>query len=384
MIEIVGKLRVATEHEDEPLTLTWKSWTSILKGKCPARRVTGDLKTYLTKCLFAEPLNLTFNLYSEGQLKEFIETDEFFSLATDGGYFIVGDRDGDFVSVSLDDQSVALIPGWSITEGTFSKEKRYKSLMTFLRGEIKRAKEAIADERASERLRAEFDRASEEDPNAVDEYGFTKYHRALLAGDLEAAQRELDRGAKYNTITGNGRLPLEMAMTSGNLDLVRLLLDLGCDPNVSDGSERGLTIMHGAAMHSTLEMVRILHASGGDLDRGVGEYGETPMQTAIFQDKQGIVEYLLEQGVDPSKYLLPATTSRHGPAMVALLLQHGADPNANEGEALKDVVLSRKANLAEQLLAAGADVGHVTGMLGSIVIDPDMKQVLQAAGADID
>jgi hypothetical protein len=328
MINVIEKLRRATAHNEEPLSLTWKSWSPVLKGKYPASRVNGDLKTYLTKCLFAGPLNITFDLYSEPKLKEFIKNDEFFALAAKGGYFIIGNRDGDFVCVSSADGSVALIPGWSITEGQFTKERKYKSLTTFLRGEIRRAKQAMAEERKGERLQKEFETASKSDADALDEYGLSKYHRALMSGDRDAVQNELNRGATLESRTRDGNHPLLLAK---NLEVLQLLLERGCDPNAEAklGDSRNFTIMHKVALHYPLDFVRALHEAGADLDRPVGPYDETPIQLALQHGKADVVDYFLEHGIDPMDYAEHALALPAARPCLPIFAKHGVDLNAD-------------------------------------------------------
>lgn len=100
--------------------------------------------------------------------------------------------------------------------------------------------------------------------------------------------------------------------------------------------------------------------------------------------KRGAVTYIgVKLGCRELRYLASAVILRSAETMVPLLLEYGADLNAADGAAFQDVVRRRKAKLAEMLLAAGADVGHITDMLGSLIVEPDMKSVLAAAGLEI-
>jgi ankyrin repeat protein len=118
----------------------------------------------------------------------------------------------------------------------------------------------------------------------LDENGATAFLRASQSGDLELMRLLLARGAdpKINTVLNV--TPLQVAAGIGwvdgvttewseatNLQAVKLLLDLGIDPNLQ--ANTGRTALHGAAHKGRPAVVQMLVDYGGDL--AVRDFGNT-------------------------------------------------------------------------------------------------------------
>jgi len=68
----------------------------------------------------------------------------------------------------------------------------------------------------------------------VDFKGWSGLHWALVREVPDVIKLMLDSGANPNLATGTGRLPLNIAMRSGQGDAVRMLLAAGADPEAAD------------------------------------------------------------------------------------------------------------------------------------------------------
>ena len=171
----------------------------------------------------------------------------------------------------------------------------------------------------------------------------------------------IDAGADVNEST-KGSLPLIVALSYNKLSIARMLLDAGADARKWD--EFGKTALH---VVQDLEFAKELIARGASVSAAVYR-GETPLHAAA------------REGYLP---------------IVKLLLEHGANPNA---QARVDItpLFCAIGNIAvsKALLAAGADVNaccdtnNISVLMGSVGEDGGKKQLkyvqfLVDAGADL-
>ncbi|KAF7976159.1 hypothetical protein HWV62_7479 [Athelia sp. TMB] len=124
------------------------------------------------------------------------------------------------------------------------------------------------------------------------------------------------------------------------------------------------------------------------------------LQAASFDGHSGVVQLLLEQGVDPNAHAqegglgsaLQTAAFQGHETVVRLLLAHGADANAAGGvwgSALIAASVEGHTAIARQLLAAGANVNAAGGAWGaalqaaSLSGYTDVVRLLIAHGADV-
>jgi ankyrin repeat protein len=143
---------------------------------------------------------------------------------------------------------------------------------------------------AAERLR---DLLSE-DPgraNAVASDGFTPLGLAAFFGHLDVARLLLANGADPNQAASNATrvAPLHSAVAGGNLEIVRELLSHGAD--VRARQEGGFTPLHGAAVEGSEEMVRLLLGHGAERSDRNGA-GKTPAEIAREHGNEKIAALL--------------------------------------------------------------------------------------------
>jgi ankyrin repeat protein len=109
------------------------------------------------------------------------------------------------------------------------------------------------------------------------EDGATPFLRASQSGDVALMKLLIDHGADPKVATSNGDTALMVAAGIGwvegvtyewseadNLEAVRMCLDLGIDPNITDGD--GRTALHGAAHKGRNGVVQLLVEHGAKLD----------------------------------------------------------------------------------------------------------------------
>ncbi|MBD94842.1 MAG: hypothetical protein CL482_11380 [Acidobacteria bacterium] len=168
-------------------------------------------------------------------------------------------------------------------------------------------------------------------------------------------------------------VPLIDAVTSGDHETIRALLDEGVDVNAPQGD--GATALHWAVHLSDRDTVAVLLEAGADVD-AINDLEVAPLLLAAMNGDATVVRMLLEAGADPNG----GPVERERPLMraawvgsldvVTALLDAGADPNGAEpgrGQtALMWAVSERHPTVVEMLLERGADVhaatvSHLTG-----------------------
>lgn len=105
------------------------------------------------------------------------------------------------------------------------------------------------------------------DPSLATAYsadGFSALHFPAFFGQADAGRMLLDRGA---VVDAHGRgwmtgTPLHSAASGSHVEIARLLLDAGADPNARQSS--GWTPLHSAAQNGNAELVGLLLAHGAD------------------------------------------------------------------------------------------------------------------------
>ena len=274
-------------------------------------------------------------------------------------------------------------------------------------------------------VRLLLDRCADPEANAESDMGEKPLHKVSYGkyrsqeDGVRVAQLLLERGADVNTRRNDGWTPLNVASYFGIVEIVRLLLDNGADPEtnaegdmgekplhkVSSGKyrsqedgvrvaqlllERGADVnirrnddwtpLHVASFHGNVEIVHLLLDHGADPEANAeGDMGEKPLHKVSSgkyrsqEDGVHAAQLLLECGADVNTRRNDDWTPLHVASyfgnveIVRLLLDNGADPEAyaegDMGEKPLHKVSSGKyrsqedgVRVAQLLLECGADV----------------------------
>jgi len=142
---------------------------------------------------------------------------------------------------------------------------------------------------------------------------------AVRRGDLAGVKAALDAGVPVDAPFRYERTALSFAAARGNLEIVRLLVDRGADPNKKDTF-----------------------------------YGATPISWAISEGHTSVVRLFLERGAPVGPELLQAG-ARAGNAEFVTLALEKAKPSADDlTAALVEAQLGKHDSVVEQLTRAGA------------------------------
>jgi len=174
----------------------------------------------------------------------------------------------------------------------------------------------------------------------------------------------LTRGAAFDAngaVRGNVRR-LDLAVVLGNVEMVRLLLESGADPNAATGYPR--KPLASAAARGHAQIAELLISAGADPD-GIDADGDPPLRLAVEAGHADVVRVLLaancDRGfVDPTTgmSLLHLAVVRGHLPVVELLLGAGARVGAVDREGRAPLFYARRyghVTVADRLLAAGAD-----------------------------
>ena len=216
--------------------------------------------------------------------------------------------------------------------------------------------------------------------------GAKKFHRDKV-GTQSEVRAVLDRGANPDARTGVDRnlerphytaLQIEIRNAS-RIEVVRLLLSRGADPNTTWRSGDSDNALQAAAAADNLQLFKLLIEHGADVKAERGGYGSAfgyALHTAACWGHLEMIEFLLKYRADVN-----ARGPEYGNALLAaafwgqlevinLLVKHGADANVQnrfQGSALQAACASHRFKLdgVRFLLEHGADVNARGGEYGS-------------------
>ena len=235
------------------------------------------------------------------------------------------------------------------------------------------------------------------DAAATNRYGVAPIALACVNGNAAVVRLLLDAGVDPDTTLAEGETALMTAARTGALDVVELLLDRGADVNAAE-AWRGQTALMWAAARGHAHVIPAMLSHGADASAR-SEQGWTPLLFAVREGRIGVVQTLLEAGVDVEEALPVIEARRRGGTsagaeatglnafllaaanahyeIAALLVDRGADVNVDSRgwTALHQVSWVRKAGIAGSNNPAPKGSGKMTSL--------EFVRKIAAAGADL-
>jgi ankyrin repeat protein len=183
------------------------------------------------------------------------------------------------------------------------------------------------------------------------------------AANLQRKQSLLDFGGVF------GMTPIILSARLGRLDMVKVLLEAGADPNGIDSWKRRTALIE-ATRQGRYDIAILLLQYGADAN--AGGQNRTALAHAVGKNDVAMMKLLIAAGAETT----PANMKqkRAQPLIIAvkngssealqLLLEAGADPNANdERNNLSPIIIAAKKNNAK-VIAMLADAGaNVNGTM---------------------
>lgn len=234
--------------------------------------------------------------------------------------------------------------------------------------------------------------------------------QALNSGLLKASEQVnekavvdlLRQGANANAEDSRGWTPLIYAAQTGNVAIVRKLIDAGANVNHRTSTTRGSTTLCFAVGGGNTNVIQVLLDRGADIN-GMSRDGMTPLFFAANKGWLNLVEFLLAKGADVDLFgfvdsrggtwnaLIGAVDKGHMD-VVRVLIKHGANGNATNNmclTALMEVAKRPQPEAVKLLIESGANVnakgpkGHTALILAAYNGRTENVRLLLDAGADI-
>lgn len=183
--------------------------------------------------------------------------------------------------------------------------------------------------------------------------------QAIVAKDLEDIKawihQRRDGFDPLHAFDGHGFSPLDRAVQTGDVSLVRFLIDQGVNVNLAD--KNGMTSMHFAAQTGALEALKLLVEHGANIHLKLGLEQDEPLYFALCGGHTEVAAFLLRAGSSvnvknsSNEGYLSVVLSRggeHMEAMVQVLLDHGIE-NAEIKSGYQLALRQKQFEIASQL-----------------------------------
>lgn len=154
---------------------------------------------------------------------------------------------------------------------------------------------------------------------------------AAATGQTERARALIERDpALANVFSADGFTPLALAVFFGHRDTVEALLAAGADVNATSRESMKVTPLQSAAAAREVAIARVLIAHGANVNARDGESKFTPLHEAAATGQIDLATLLLDQGADVNARMSDGKTplgfalERNQTEMAAFLRARGA------------------------------------------------------------
>ncbi|WP_341808224.1 ankyrin repeat domain-containing protein [Wolbachia endosymbiont (group E) of Neria commutata] len=134
----------------------------------------------------------------------------------------------------------------------------------------------------------------------------------IMEGNLSGAREAIESGANGDKF---GDIPLHMAVSKGNVEIVKLLLEGEGISIINRADKYGDKPLHIAVREGNVKIVELLlKVEGIDINRANKRYGFTSLHMAVRRGNVEIVKLLLEKGININR------ANKHGDTSLLLVM----------------------------------------------------------------
>jgi uncharacterized protein len=134
------------------------------------------------------------------------------------------------------------------------------------------------------------------DVNAPEANRTTALHYAAYSEDADLVERLLKAGAKPNVVNDFGSTPMSEAAQVGNAAIIKLLLKAGAD--VNSRNREGQTALMAVARTGRVDAAQLLLDAGADINATEQWGGQSALMWAASQKQPAMVKLLVEHGAN--------------------------------------------------------------------------------------
>ena len=201
-------------------------------------------------------------------------------------------------------------------------------------------------------------------PNISDGDGFTSLHAAIYGYcSNETLQEIISHNAHLDAQNTNGETALWLACAYRQQDSIRILLDAGCNTNITNNN--GETSLYAALFGNCSKPIVQAIIDHGAVVNAANKHNETPLMIAFGRGKIDFINVLLRAGANPNNIDAVGNACLHhavggdcSKEVLQAIINHGADVNTqNKDNVTALMITCRKGNMdaINALLKAGAD-----------------------------
>jgi ankyrin repeat protein len=215
-------------------------------------------------------------------------------------------------------------------------------------------------------------------------------HESVVKGYIDATKLIISKGADlsvkgYKALPGGNSIhpvgkPLNIAVKTGNLKMVEMLIRYGVDVNAPaeiepSGRIYNWTALHDAAAYGHYEIARLLIMKGADVNADSeltkSTIPTTPLAVSLLCLPDRIGDFDRQKG-----FHFPITDEKEHQRVAKLLIEHGGvvDHKNASGKSILFRLIERDGSpeSAKLLIKAGADV-NLPNSMGKTALDAAMK-----------